>query len=165
MHLSGAAVPVLMLASVAALASICGRGRPAQQDNALQLFIDLFVLMGRPKCAPSHAKGALSVCMYRHVAVVPSRTQNMAIVDHFKPVEGSGFMRSIDPHAARRQLNMSVGLVAVLAIVAAVTALSFRFEPQILAAGMRAPVKLIVEIPHHVRMEQAAAHARQIPSG
>jgi hypothetical protein len=89
----------------------------------------------------------------------------MAIVDHFEPVEEPGFTRAIDPEAARRQFNMSLGLVVVLAIAAAAVALSLRSEPQVLAAHLRAPVKLVVQMPQHVRVLQAAEHASQLPGG
>jgi hypothetical protein len=87
----------------------------------------------------------------------------MAIVDHFEPVEEPGFTRTVDPEAARRQLNMSLGLVIVLAIAATAIALSYRFEPQILEAQVRAPVKLVVQVPQRVQVQQAAERATQLP--
>jgi hypothetical protein len=89
----------------------------------------------------------------------------MAIVDHFEPVVEPGFTRSVDPQAARRQFNMSLGLVVVVALAAAAVALSFRFEPQVLEAQVRAPVKLVVQTPQRVQAQQAAEHARQLPGG
>lgn len=89
----------------------------------------------------------------------------MAIVDHFAYVEEPGFTRTIDPEAARRQFNMSLGLVVVLAVAAAAIALSFRFEPQILTAHVRAPIKLVVQMPQFVQVQQAAEPADQLPGG
>ena len=89
----------------------------------------------------------------------------MAIIDHFERVEEPGFMRTVDPQAARRQFNMSLGLVFVLAIAAALIALSFPSGPQFVSAQVRAPVKLVVQIPQHVKVQQAAEHARQLPGG
>jgi hypothetical protein len=74
-------------------------------------------------------------------------------------------MRTVDPQAARRQFNMSLGLVVVLAIAAAAITLSFRSEPQFLAAQVTAPVKLVVQVPQHVEVQQAAERARQLPGG
>ena len=89
----------------------------------------------------------------------------MAIIDHFERVEEPGFTRTVDPQAARRQFNMSLGLVVVLAIAAAAIALSLRSEPQFLAAQVRAPVKLVVQMPQRVQVQQAAEHARPLPGG
>lgn len=89
----------------------------------------------------------------------------MAIIDHFQPVEEPGFRRTIDSQAARQQLAMSLGLVVVLAIAAATLALSFRFEPRILEAQVRAPIKLVVQLPQQAQVRQAAAPAEQLPGG
>jgi hypothetical protein len=103
--------------------------------------------------------------MCRQAALGSKGSTNMAIVDHFKSVEDPGFIRAVDPKAARRQFNMSLGLVVVLAVAAAGIALSFRFQPQVLEAQMRAPAKLVVQMPQPAKVMQAAEHARQLPGG
>lgn len=85
----------------------------------------------------------------------------MAIVDHFEHVEEPGFMPSLNPQAARQQFNMSLGLVVVLAIGAAVIALSLRTEPQILAAHTLAQVKLVVQVPQRLDVQQAVERVAQ----
>jgi hypothetical protein len=89
----------------------------------------------------------------------------MAIVDHFERVEETGYACTIDPEAARRQFNMSLGLLVVLAIAAAAITLSLRSGPQVLAAQLRAPVRLVVEMPQRVQVQQAAEQASQLPGG
>jgi hypothetical protein len=80
----------------------------------------------------------------------------MGIIDHFEAVDDPGFRSSVDPNAARQQFNMSLGLVVVLAIAAATLALSFRFEPHILEAQVKAPIRLVVQAPQHAELQQAA---------
>jgi hypothetical protein len=89
----------------------------------------------------------------------------MAITDHFKAVEDPGFRRTVEPEAARQQLHMSLGLVVLLAIAAAAIGLSFRFEPQVLEARINAPVRLVVQMPQHVNVLQAARKSTELPGG
>lgn len=89
----------------------------------------------------------------------------MAILDHFERVEEPGFTRSVDPRSARRQLNISLGLIVVLAIAATAVTLSLRAEPQRFAALTRAPFKRVVQMPQPARVQQAARPARQLPGG
>jgi len=80
----------------------------------------------------------------------------MGIIEHFEAVDDPGFRRSVDPDAARQQFNMSLGLIVVLAVAAAALAFSFGFEPRILEAQVKAPVKLVVQAPQHAELQQAA---------
>ena len=89
----------------------------------------------------------------------------MAIVDHFEHTEEPGFMATIDPEEARQQFAMSFGLVVVLAISVATIALTCGAEPQILARHMRAAVRLVVQMPQRVQVQQAAKQATELPGG
>ncbi|HWG06744.1 MAG TPA: hypothetical protein VG271_17185 [Beijerinckiaceae bacterium] len=91
--------------------------------------------------------------------------KTMTITDHFQTVEDPGFRRSVDPEAARRQLRMSFGLVVLLAIAAGGLALSLRFEPPMMEAGLNAPVKLVVQSPQRVEIHEAASNAKELPGG
>ena len=91
--------------------------------------------------------------------------KNMTILGHFSAVNDPGFRRTVDPDAARQQLHMSFGLVILLAAAIAGLALSFHFEPQTLVAGMNAPVKLVVQVPQRIEVQQASRKSAELPGG
>ncbi len=53
----------------------------------------------------------------------------MSIVDHFDKAPEGGFSREWDSEAARRQLNVSLGLIAALAFAVGLVAFSMRVGP------------------------------------
>lgn len=53
----------------------------------------------------------------------------MSIVDHFDKAPEGGFSREWDTEAARRQLNVSLGLIAALAFAVGILAFSMRVGP------------------------------------
>jgi hypothetical protein len=53
----------------------------------------------------------------------------MSIADHFRRVPDSGFVRSYDRYAARRQFQISLALILILALAAFVLGLLVRFDP------------------------------------
>jgi hypothetical protein len=64
----------------------------------------------------------------------------MSVMDHFDKAPEVGFSRKWDPDSARRQFNVSLGLIAALAVAASVLAFSMR--PAALA---KSPVSHFVE--------------------
>jgi hypothetical protein len=53
----------------------------------------------------------------------------MSVVDHFRKAPEAGFSRSWDADSARRQFNVSLGLIAALAFAAGLLAYSLRIGP------------------------------------
>ena len=53
----------------------------------------------------------------------------MSVVDHFRKAPEAGFSRSWDAESARRQFNVSLGLIAALAFAAGLLAYSLRIGP------------------------------------
>ena len=53
----------------------------------------------------------------------------MSVADHFDHSPDAGFVRSYDSQAARRQFQVSVVLILVLAVAAFVLGLLVRFDP------------------------------------
>ena len=53
----------------------------------------------------------------------------MSIADHFDHAPDAGFVRSYDSRAARRQFQVSVALILILALAAFSLGLLVRFEP------------------------------------
>ena len=53
----------------------------------------------------------------------------MSVVDHFHKAPEAGFSRSWDAESARRQFNVSLGLMAALAFAAGLLAWSMRVGP------------------------------------
>ena len=64
----------------------------------------------------------------------------------------AGFTRRIDPQAARRQFNMSLGLVALIAAASMASALTVR---QPVETASREPARLTVQAPQIVHTKQA----------
>ena len=58
----------------------------------------------------------------------------MSVVDHFDKAPEAGFSRQWDAEAARRQFNVSLGLIAALACAAGLLAFSMRGEGPTAAA-------------------------------
>ena len=78
----------------------------------------------------------------------------MSIADHFTTTEDAGLIHRVDPQAARRQLTMSLGLVAVLAVGVGMAALTTRgVEAQ--TAQVQAPVRMVVQAPTLMHVQQA----------
>ena len=78
----------------------------------------------------------------------------------FDSVADAGFYQTIEPGAARRQFNMSLGLVAILAAVALLVGLSAGFGPLPQTAPASMQARLIVQQPQRVRVMQAQASVR-----
>lgn len=74
----------------------------------------------------------------------------------------SGFSRVMDPRDARRQLHMSAGLVAVLALAAA--AVLATPKAQHVAANPK-PITLTVQAPQLIHVQQAAQSGKILPGG
>jgi hypothetical protein len=72
----------------------------------------------------------------------------------------AGFTRVMDPQDARRQLHISAAILGVMAVAAALVLSTPRF-PQM--AENHAPVKLTVQAPQLVHIQQASA--TQQPGG
>ena len=74
-----------------------------------------------------------------------------------------GFYQTIEPSTARRQFNMSLGLVAMLSMVALTLGLSAGFAPIEQSALVNSQARLVVQSPQRVHVMQA--QATQIPGG
>ena len=88
----------------------------------------------------------------------------MAFSEKFGSVADAGFYQTIEPDAARRQFNMSLGLIAVLTLVALVVGLSAGFAPLPQTAPATMQARLIVQQPQRVHVMQAQAK-EQLPGG
>jgi hypothetical protein len=53
----------------------------------------------------------------------------MSISDHFDHSSDAGFVRAYDARAARRQFQISIGLVAVLVLAAMALGMAARLDP------------------------------------
>ena len=62
----------------------------------------------------------------------------MLIGDHFDHRSDAGFVRAYDAHAARRQFQISIALVAVLGLAALALVFLARLDPQTRFARPRA---------------------------
>jgi len=78
----------------------------------------------------------------------------MSIVDHFDRTPDAGFTHGLDPKAARRQFNMSLGLVTVLAVATVSAAFTLGLEPRHSAPA--GATRLVVEAPQIVHVRQAS---------
>jgi hypothetical protein len=79
----------------------------------------------------------------------------------FDRAADDGFIQKIDPEAARWQFNLSLSLVAVLAIGTLTAAMTLRIEPVSMSA---APARLVVQAPQIMHVQQAAQDFQR-PSG
>ncbi len=70
----------------------------------------------------------------------------MSIADHFYHAPDAGFVRSYDSQAARRQFQVSLALILILALAAFALGMLVRFDDP--AAGMR-PVPAKIHAVHH----------------
>lgn len=52
----------------------------------------------------------------------------MSIADHFYHTPDAGFVRAYDQHAARRQFQVSVALIVILALAAFALGMLVRFD-------------------------------------
>ncbi len=74
----------------------------------------------------------------------------MSILDHFDRSAEQGFTRQIDPDTARRQFNLSLALVAFIALATFTAALTTKFEaPAPGSGGDRA----LVQAPSFVHVQ------------
>ncbi|MFO1115624.1 MAG: hypothetical protein U1E28_08075 [Beijerinckiaceae bacterium] len=64
----------------------------------------------------------------------------MSVVDHFHKAPEAGFSRSWDAESARRQFNVSLGLIAALAFAAGLLAFSLRLGPAPQVRVVQSPV-------------------------
>jgi hypothetical protein len=65
----------------------------------------------------------------------------MSVADHFDHTPDAGFVRAYDYQAARRQFQVSVVLILILATAAFVLGLLVRFEPPASDQFKPAPVR------------------------
>jgi hypothetical protein len=81
----------------------------------------------------------------------------MSLADHFEPIADPGFYQTVKPETARRQFNMSVGLVAILATVAVLvgSTAGFGHVQQVARESAVQPVRLIVQAPQLVHIRHA----------
>jgi hypothetical protein len=86
----------------------------------------------------------------------------MSMTDRFDQTTDDGFIRNIDPQAARHQFNMSIGLVAVLALATLSAALTLRIEP---VDASTAPSRMVVQAPQVMHVQQAARDLKRQPGG
>lgn len=88
----------------------------------------------------------------------------MSFSGKFEAIADEGFYQTIEPDAARRQFNMSLGLVTLLALVALVVGISAGFAPLSRTAPNNLQAKLVVQQPQRVHVMQAEGPG-QIPGG
>lgn len=74
----------------------------------------------------------------------------MSIADHFYHTPDAGFVRSYDSHAARRQFQVSLALIMILALAAFALGMLVRFDEPV-SINHHAPVKI-----HEVHFAVAA---------
>lgn len=67
----------------------------------------------------------------------------------------SGFIASISPAAARRQLNMSIAVVVAFVIATVLVLASGQIKPRTQTV---APVKLTIQLPGKMKVHHAANH-------
>ena len=77
----------------------------------------------------------------------------MSLASHFECNDDVGFIRGVDPKAARRQLNMSLGLVVVLALTTVGAGMTLKSDTNI--ADAATTPKLVVQAPTIVHVKQA----------
>jgi hypothetical protein len=78
----------------------------------------------------------------------------MSIADHFDHVPDQGFSQTIDPRAAQRQFNMSLGLVVILVMAAVGVALTVGIAP-LQATAYNGPKRAFVQAPQMVHVRDA----------
>lgn len=88
----------------------------------------------------------------------------MYVSGKFDSVADAGFYQTIQPDEARRQFNMSLGLVVILSLVALFVGLSAGFAPLPQSAPAAQQARLIVRQPQRVHVMQAQARS-QAPGG
>ena len=78
----------------------------------------------------------------------------MSIMDHFDRVPEQGFSQAIDPRAAQRQFNVSLGLLVILTVAAISVALTVGIAP-LQATAFNAPKHSFVQMPQLVHVRDA----------
>ena len=73
----------------------------------------------------------------------------MSLHDNFAHSDHPGFTRSIDPQSARRQLRVSVGVVAVLAMAIGASAVAIHPSNGFDAASQRSVISAATVTGHH----------------
>ena len=129
----------------------------------------------RLKTQPNRVSEAIfpcSVCAIAHQAgkigrIFYTRTRTywryiMRNADVFKSTADAGFIREIDPEAARHQLKMSLGLIAVLTFGLLATGLTARNAPR---SPSSEPAHLTVQAPQLVHVQQAGRISARQPGG
>jgi hypothetical protein len=91
----------------------------------------------------------------------------MSLADHFEPIADPGFYQTVKPETARRQFNMSVGLVVILATVAIVVGSTAGFGrvQQVAQDSAVQPVRLVVQAPQLVHIRHAEEGTTRTPGG
>ncbi len=87
----------------------------------------------------------------------------MSIIDHFDRTLEPGFLHTIDPNAARRQLNMSLGLVIIFVVGAFGLAVTMGIAP-LPSATPSLSTASYVQAPQTVHIRNASV-ARDVSGG
>jgi flagellar biogenesis protein FliO len=82
----------------------------------------------------------------------------MSIADHFYHAPDAGFVRAYDSQAARRQFQVSLALILILALAAFALGMLVRFDEPA-SVGHPTPVKVVHEV-HLASASQALAGDR-----
>jgi hypothetical protein len=78
-----------------------------------------------------------------------------------EPLADEGFYQTIEPEAARRQFNMSLGLVAALSLVAVLVGLTAGFGPVDATVAGNREARITVQTPQRVQIMQAQGYQSQ----
>jgi hypothetical protein len=77
-----------------------------------------------------------------------------------EPIADEGFYHTIEPRMARRQFDVSLGLVAILSLIALLVGVTAGFSPISEDSAATRQARLVVQTPHHVHVMQAEANLR-----
>ncbi len=90
----------------------------------------------------------------------------MSLADHFEPIADPAFYQSVKPEDARWQLQLGIGFIAVLTLVAAVYSMTVGFQG-LRVASLEKPTAriLVVQQPQVVHTRQAAELVKTLPGG
>ena len=86
----------------------------------------------------------------------------MSMIERLDSNQDDGFTTRIDPQAARRQFNMSLGMVVALAIATVSAAYTLRIDT---SAPAPATSRLVVQAPQVLHVQQARQDTRSQPGG
>jgi hypothetical protein len=78
----------------------------------------------------------------------------MSIVYRSKAIENAGLRYAVSSHAARRQLHVSLGLMALLAVAASAMAFGFQIEPQAIYVQAATPSRFAAPAPDRLEARE-----------